>query len=281
MRNSSRRPPATGASGRRRLPALVVAGLVALAVAGCVDSGAQDEAGSPTDGAPRTVELTVGGQPAAAIVPATRSPRGLVIYLHGYGGDHRSLQRGADEARVAQRLVAEGYVVAASDAHGDAWGNAASQQAYVDLAAQLTRRYATPRTFLWAVSMGTVAALQLLAHDRIPRLAGLAAVCPVTDLGFVVDSEFQPLVRQAYGGRLPTGTENPALLPAEDFRGDHIRFYVASHDQTVPTELNAGEFTPRVGPVADVTIVPCQGGHIDPSCFQPDDLTDWFDRLAG
>ena len=281
MRNRSSRPSATGPSRRRWVPAVVVAGLVALAVAGCDGSRAQQEPGARTDEGPRTEELTVGGQPAVAIVPATPNPRGLVIYLHGYGGDHLSLQRGDDEGRVAQRLVADGYVVAASDAHGDAWGNAASQQDYVDLAAELTRRYATPRTFLWAESMGTLAALHLLAGDRIPGLAGLAAVCPLTDLGFVVDGQFQLLVRQAYGGRLPTGTQDPAQLPAEDFRGDHIRFYVASHDQTVPTELNAGPFTARVGSVADVSTVPCQGGHIDPSCFQPDDLTDWFNRLAG
>ena len=76
------------------------------------------------------------------------------------------------EAAVVSRLVDDGYVVAAGDAHFNAYGNEASQEDYVALAAEVARRYRTHRTFLLAESMGGVAGLHLLAGNRIPDLAG-------------------------------------------------------------------------------------------------------------
>jgi alpha-beta hydrolase superfamily lysophospholipase len=226
------------------------------------------------------VELQVGGQRAVALVPDTDVPRGLVLYLHGFGEDAESLLGGEDQARIVERLVTDGYVVAASDAHLDVFGNAASQQDHVDLAAELTRRYGTSRTFLLAESMGGVAGLQLLAADRIPHLLGMAAISPLTDLDVASLSPYEPIVRQAYGGRLPVGAENPAALSAESFRGDHIRFYLAAEDDVTVSADNADPLAARLQGIADVSVVPCEGGHVDPSCFQPDDLAAWFDELA-
>jgi alpha-beta hydrolase superfamily lysophospholipase len=236
--------------------------------------------GASTPAAPQVVRLQVGGQPAVAVVPNTDAPRGLVLYLHGFGGDAASLEDGEEQVRIVDRLVADGYVVAASDAHLDAFGNAASQQDHVDLAAELTRRYETSRTFLLAESMGGVAALQLLAADRIPHLMGMAAISPLTDLDVATVSPYDAIVRQAYGGRWPVGTENPAALPAESFRDDHLRFYLAADDEVTVSAENADPLAARLQGIADVSIVPCDGGHVDPSCFQPDDLAGWFDQLV-
>jgi len=266
----------------RRVPGLVLAAvlLAAPALAGC----AQDVTGqaTATSASPTThvEELTVGGQAAVAIVPGTDSPRGLVLYLHGAGETAASLTEGADQQRIAERLVGDGYVMAASDAHFDAFGNAASQQDYVDLAAELSERYGTTRTYLLAESMGTMPGLQILAAQRIPGTVGLAAINPAIDISAVVGTQFEAAVRAAYDGQLPTGTQNPAALPADAFAGDPIRFYLAENDQTAVTAVHAAPFLAKVQGVADTSVVACQGMHVDPSCFQPDDLADWFAQIT-
>ncbi|WP_369130482.1 alpha/beta hydrolase [Modestobacter roseus] len=258
----------------RRRGRMAVAGLLAaVALAGC---GGGEPGPAP---GPEVVDLVVDGEPATAVVPPG-TPRGLVLYLHGLNGDHTALANG-DQAGVVERLVDDGYVVAAADAHRNAFGNEASQQSYVTLAQELTDRYGTPRTFLIAESMGAVAGLKLVAADAIPDLAGAALISPLTDLAVTVGSEFEPQVRQAYGGELPIGAENPADLPAEEFAGEHLRFYLAADDDFVVSAQNADPLIARLEGVAEVSVVGCQGGHVDASCFQPDDLATWFDGLAG
>jgi hypothetical protein len=36
----------------------------------------------------------------------------------------------------------------------------------------------------------------------------------------------------------------------------------------------------RLRDAADVSVVPCDGEHVDPSCFQPDDVANWFAEIA-
>ncbi|WP_138734700.1 alpha/beta hydrolase [Modestobacter excelsi] len=259
-----------------RRPVRALAGSLA-ALALLVGCGTSDSTPDPdTADEPQVVELEVGGQSAVAVVPPGDSPTGLVLYVHGHGETHDSLTEGSDQKRVTDRLVADGYVVAASDAHFDAWGNQASQDDYVALAAELKSRYDTPQTFLLAESMGGVAALQILAGDLIPDLAGLAGISMLVDPTVAADTQYGEELRAAYGGQLPTGTQNPLEIPAEQFAGDPIRLYIAPEDSTVVYAENAEPFLAKLQGIADISAVSCQGGHIDPSCFQPDDLADWF-----
>lgn len=246
-----------------------------LTLSGCSASGVADD----PPPAPRIENLVVDGQAAVARVPGVARPRGLVIYLHGLGGGHDSLAA-ADPAGIADRLVADGYVVAASDAHADAFGNAESQQAYVALARELKERYSTSRTVLLAESMGTVAALQIVADQEVPDLVGMASISGLTDLDTVVGTEYEPLLREAYGGRLPTDAENPARLPGPAFAGSRLRFYVTEGDELVPPAENVTPFVAKVQGTADVSVVQCSGGHVDASCFQPNDVADWIDSLS-
>lgn len=269
-----------GHRNRRRPSWLVAAVLVAaLGLTGCGEDQPVST-GASTPAAPQVVRLQVGGQPAVAVVPNTDAPRGLVLYLHGFGGDAASLEDGEEQVRIVDRLVADGYVVAASDAHLDAFGNAASQQDHVDLAAELTRRYETSRTFLLAESMGGVAGTQILASDRIPHLLGMAAVSPLIDLDVARGTEQESSLRRAYGGSLPTGVANPAAQPASAFAGTHLRFYLAAEDELVVSADNADPLVARLRNVADVSVVACSGGHVDSSCFQAEDVAGWFGALA-
>jgi pimeloyl-ACP methyl ester carboxylesterase len=245
-------------------------------VAGC--SGTTDKAAAQPPQS-QVQQLQVGGQGAVAVVPG-QPPVGLVIYLHGVDDDASTIVGEDKRVAVVNQLVADGYVVAASDAYFNAWGNPSSQDAYVALAADLSQRYGTSRTFLLAESMGGAAGLQILANDRIPGVLGLAGISPLVDIDVAVDEGQEASLRKAYGGALPADTDNPAKLPTADFAGKHLRFYLAPKDEVVVSAKNADPLVERIGSVADVSVVNCQGGHVDDSCFQPDDLAGWFNHLA-
>ncbi|MFW3172994.1 serine aminopeptidase domain-containing protein [Geodermatophilus sp. CPCC 206100] len=250
-------------------------------LAGCGGGAETPDEGPETPAAePEFSEFTVDGQDAVAIAPGEGDPEGLVVFLHGLDDDAGAL--GEEEKRVDMvgDLVAQGYVVAGSDGNFNAWGNEASQQGYVDLAAELAERYGTTDTYLVAESMGGVAGLQLLADDRIPDVRGMALISPLVDLDVVRDTPQEAQVLQAYDGVFPTDAQNPALRPAEDWAGTSMRFYLATEDEVVDNTENAEPFVERVEDVADVSVVVCEGEHVAPSCFQGEDLAEWFAALT-
>ena len=254
--------------GRPTAAALVAALGLLLALSSC-------SAGASGAG---TRSFTVGGQAAVEIAPAG-TPRGLVIYLHGFGDDATVITGAAKRTTVVQRLVDAGYVVAASDAHGDAWGNAASQADHVALAGALRARHHTTATFLLAESMGSVAALRIVAGHQIADLAGAAFVSPFIDYRLPLGPDYEASVRAAFGGALPADADNPALLPAADFAGTHLRFYVATDDEVTVTSQQAQPLFSRLQGIADESYRTCTGGHVAASCFQADDLVAWYDGL--
>ena len=265
------RVPSGGA--RRRMAAALAATAM---LAGC-GSDARSPAAPEVE--PEVAELTVNGQEAVAIAPGEGDPQGLVVFLHGLDDDHGALAEEQKRVDMVEHLLAQGYVVGASDGHFNAFGNQASQDDYVALAAELAERYGTTETYLVAESMGAVAGLQILADDRIPDVRGMALISPLVDLDVVLDTPQEPQVFQAFEGTFPTGTQNPALRPSSDWAGTSMRFYLATEDEVVVSARNAEPFVERVQDVADVSVVECEGEHVAPSCFQGDDLVEWFEQL--
>ncbi|MGK5110459.1 MULTISPECIES: serine aminopeptidase domain-containing protein [unclassified Geodermatophilus] len=263
--------PSRGA--RRRVAALATTALLA----GC--GGGAAESPEVPEVEPEVTELTVDAQDAVAIAPGEGDPRGLVVFLHGLDDDAGALSEEQKRIDMVDRLVAAGYVVAGSDGHLNAFGNEASQAGYVALAAELAERYGTTDTYLIAESMGAVAGLQLLADERIPDVRGMALISPLVDLDVVLGTQQEPQVLQAYDGTFPTGEQNPAARPAEDWAGTSMRFYLATEDEVVINADNAEPFVARVEDAADISVVECEGEHVAPSCFQGEDLAEWFADL--
>jgi alpha-beta hydrolase superfamily lysophospholipase len=268
---SGRRP--APASGRGRAAAAAVAA-GALLLAGCGGSGTPDP-----EPEVQVDTFSLGGQDAVALVQ-TDDPTGLVVFMHGLDDDAGALSEEAKRTELADRLLAEGYVVAAGDAHLNAFGNEASQQDYVALAADVSERYGTSETFLLAESMGAVAGLQILADESIPDVRGLALISPLVDLDVVLGTEQESQVLEAYEGTFPTGEQNPAQRPAEAWAGDNLRFYLATEDEVVINSDNAEPLVERLEDVADVSVVECEGEHVAPSCFQGEDLVEWFEEIS-
>jgi hypothetical protein len=260
------RGPARGAW--RAGPALTALGAL-LAAAAC----------APEPGGGAVVETTVlDGSPVALVAPEGAEPKALVVFLHGLHEDHESVLEESPLGDLVSGLVAGGYAVASSDADGDNFGNPESREDYLALARYAQDRLGTSATLLLAESMGGLAAIPLAASGDVSGLRGTAAINPAIPLTAPSGDGYLDAAVEAWG-REPGPDDDPLALPPQEFAGQSFRLYVAAEDEIVPTAEHAGAFASRVGGLADVSLVACSGGHVDPSCFQPDDVVSWFDGL--
>ena len=243
---------------RNRL-AFVTAAVLALALAG----GAAWWWQGRHDSAPLaavTLRPVIDGQQAVVLAGQQSGRHDLVIVLHGLGGS-AGLVEEPKAAAFTRRLVADGFVVAASDAHGDAWGDAASQADYVRLHQWVAQRFDIDRTVLVSSSMGAIAGLQLAAHRDVPRLAGWVGVSPVIDLPGAARSG--PLRDDVDLSPEQLRALDPSRVPGRALRGLPMAVVISPADGVVSVPA-AERFARRTG----ARLVTCSGGHAAEDCFR-------------
>jgi hypothetical protein len=206
-----------------------------------------------------------------------RQPRGLVIFFHGLDTDEYVLTGDEVHKRLTDQLLDAGFAVVASKAGGNAYGNEASQHNYRQLGRVAVKHYQVTDVYLLAESMGTVAAVNLLAFSETLRIHGLAAILPVLDLNSAPPGH-QADIPERHPDE-PLESVNPMKLPLGSLRGKTMRFYVNHDDSLATTEEQAAAFQTRFGSAAKISIVPCKGGELDPSCMQGTDIVRWFASL--
>jgi pimeloyl-ACP methyl ester carboxylesterase len=167
--------------------------------------------------------------------------------------------------------------VVAGSAGGNVWGNAASQRMYSDLAVGSAQHYKTDKFFFLAESMGTIAAMNLLAHNKQMNVAGLVGINPLLNLDSMPPKYYQQ-AQDANAG-VPIPEVNPLDLPADSMTGENLRFYVTPDDQLVPTAQNTNAFSKKFGATANISVVKCTGEHMDASCIQGKDIVEWYSSL--
>lgn len=242
--------------------------MVALATAtvGCSSSG---------DGLTR-VRAVVAGENTLSIWNDTVTTRGVVVYFHGLDRDETILEMDASHRELIRRLTDAGYAVVASRAGGNAYGNRESQDDYAELAVTAIADRRVSDLFFLAESMGTVAAVNLMAKRPDLRPRGLAAIGPALNLAAVADDYRSSLL----GANPDVSETDPMRLPVESLAGQKVRFYASPDDVLVPTASNADAFRARFGSVADVSIVECSGRHLNSSCVNGEDVVSWFSMIA-
>jgi hypothetical protein len=207
----------------------------------------------------------------------------LVIFFHGLDTDDYVLTGDEVHKRLTDQLVYAGFAVVASRAGGNAYGNAASQHNYRELARVAVKHYKVADVYLLAESMGTVAAVNLLGTSNLLgssetfRIRGLAAISPVLDLNSAPPGHQADIAKRYRDESLDS--VNPMKLPLDSLRGKNMRFYVSHDDSLAATEENAAAFQTRFGSAAKISIVPCKGGELDPSGIQGTDIVRWFTSL--
>lgn len=217
------------------------------------------------------------GQAVLGISKRGVKPRGVVVYFHGLDRDQDILTADDPHTHLTNLLTTAGFAVVAGKAGGNAFGNRESQEQYADIAKLASERYKVQNVFFLAESMGTLAAVNLMARAQASRVRGLAAISPALNL-----ESTPPAYKSAVAEAYPEESfieANPMNFPVNTFQGKHFRFYVTPQDAIVSTKNNSKAFQARFGSAADISIIECTGPHLDPSCIQPDDIVDWFKKL--
>ncbi|TSD95445.1 lysophospholipase [Gordonia rubripertincta] len=230
---------------------------------------------SPADGLTRTRGV-VAGENTLSIWNDAVTTRGVVVYFHGLDRDETILEMDEPHRELTRRLTDAGYVVVASRAGGNAYGNKESQDDYAELAVTAAAQHRVSDVFFLAESMGTVAAVNLMAKRPDLRPRGLAAIGPALNFGAVAD-DYRPSL---LGANPDVSETDPMRLPVESLAGQRFRFYVSPDDVLVPTASNADAFRARFGSVADVSMIECSGEHLNSSCVNGGDVVSWFSAIA-
>ncbi len=226
----------------------------------------------------RYLRNTIDGQSALGVVRKGVPIRGLVVYFHGLDRSESILELDNAHKELTTTLANAGYAVVSSNAGGNAFGSPASQRNYVALAFDSARHYGTSNVFFIAESMGTVAAINLMAGTGNTGLQvqGMAAINPLLNV-YSLGPEYQRIAEDA---NPEMRASNPLDLPLETMRGKNLRFYVTPADQLVSTADNSVAFERKFGSVANISVVKCSGEHMDPSCIQGKDIVEWFSSIS-
>ena len=227
---------------------------------------------------PGTHEVPVAGEDALVRLPERPNGR-VVVYAHGLDARATALLNDEAFGELADGLVAAGYAVAASDAGGDAWGDAASVDAHAALAAAVTDMVGATDVYLVAESMGGLAGAQLVTGRRIPGLRAYAGISPLCDLGSVHE-EYEESIEAAYGQAVDEAVA--ALSPVRLDAAVPVQFWASEDDTTVDRTENADVCAAQV--VADggsAVVVPAEGEHGDPSTYDLPALLAFFESTAG
>lgn len=253
-------------SARWRPIAAVVASLVTgTACFGCSTATAQYQ---------RTI---IDGQDVLAATKSGVPVRGVVVYFHGLDRDESILTLDEPHRRLTEDLVEAGFPVVASSAGGNAYGSLKSQENYAALAYDAVKHFGVDKVFFIAESMGTLAAVRLMASDKNLPVVGLAGINPLLNLD-ALQSKYRSAVEYANPGQ-SIEELSPFDLPAGSMKAENLRFYVTPDDQLVSTADNAAAFQTKFGGAANISLVTCEGEHLDPSCIQGKDIVAWFNSL--
>jgi hypothetical protein len=213
--------------------------------------------------------MTVDGQRGLVVTAdhPVAGARQVALVLHGAGSDRRAIIEKKAET-FTQSLIDAGWVVAASDAHGDAWGAAGSQRDHLELLTRLRSEFPVGGVVLVSLSMGGIAGLHLAASGSIPDLAGWVGITPVTNLPAIArDRRFSASIRTALTGD-QIASLDPASIPPDRFRGVPLIVTESpGRDPWTPPQQQVAPFVAHVGSIDPVRVIDCSGGHVGADCY--------------
>ncbi|WP_161600613.1 alpha/beta hydrolase [Mycolicibacterium hodleri] len=250
----------------RSLPLLLIVLSLVTALTGCSRENAPEY---------DYTRVYIDGQGTLGIVERGATPKALVVYFHGLDADENVLIDDRHKEFI-DRLLNSGYAVVASNARGNAFGNLESRHDYQELVRVGRSLYDVSKVYLVAESMGAIAAVDILAETNDPEIQRLVAISPFLDF-----RSAPPWGASAIDAAYPDDTmmqSNPIDLAPDRLTGKQLMFFASDGDTLVSTAENADAFRNRFGGVADVTVIPCTGEHVDPSCFQPEVVLKWLSQ---
>lgn len=221
---------------------------------------------SRAEATPSFERLTVNGEQAVLALPY-RPVRRIVVFFHGAGETAEGSFPNMNN-RIFTALLNAGYAVVTDDAHGDSWGNPASELDYRVLISVLHHR-GFRSVYVLAHSMGGLNGLEILRWVHVKAWAGIYPACnlaAIYELG-----RFAPAIRDAYPGQSPDVFErgrSPVVTRYESRLP--MRFWASPTDTIVPKRSNTDVCAAQARAAgAKVTVTVTRGEHGDLSNFDP------------
>jgi hypothetical protein len=230
---------------------------------------------------------TINGQPCLILTPRNYReghPINVVMYHHGSSELAASLVTEWRKSKLIRRLLVDGYMLCASDAHGNNWGNQAAVEDYNALYRYLDANYTVGKVVNLGQSMGGLTSLLTLTNGAWPKLVGWIGIYPVCSLRAIYDlGTLAPAIRTAYGiaadgsdYAAKTAGHDPALLLASAYDYHRLVSWASSGDTLVPKSTNTDALATLVsGHASMMAVYAVTGDHGDPSHFVPDKVG-WF-----
>jgi pimeloyl-ACP methyl ester carboxylesterase len=201
------------------------------------------------------------------VSPKTETQK-VVVYTHGSGETVENIFRDPRKQPIFTALLGAGYALAATDAHGDNWGNGTSVDDNLALVARL-RDSGLRDVYVLALSMGGFDGLALLGRVPVRAWAGIFPACDLRSVYAL--GLYRGQIRAAYGRtgrrlgdaiarRSPVGFDPPDGLP--------MRFWASPDDRVIPKRENTdrcAELARRRGAQVQITVT--EGDHGDVSDY--------------
>ncbi|MFW0786022.1 hypothetical protein AAFP35_16030 [Gordonia sp. CPCC 206044] len=195
------------------------------------------------------------------------APAGIVVWFHGMDSDGTEFEHDPRHRHFAEPFLRSGWVIASASAGGNSFGNDAAITDYRRLISAAKTEYKTTRLLFASESMGSVAALRLYAAPEFAHIEGLVGISPLT--GIPPTLRGVDFIASAWNGFVPQRAD-PLSSKAPVYENRRFLFFYSTGDSVVPAGAGSRAFAIRFGKVADVTLVVCQGGHVDASCYGGD-----------
>ncbi|WP_372733560.1 hypothetical protein [Nocardioides sp.] len=211
-------------------------------------------------------------------IPGTEDPKGVAIWFHGQTG---GVDNRMDDPWL-QGLVRDGWIVASSDFHTHAWGNAKSTEDTALLIEWAEEQTGQPVRLFVSGSMGATVSLNAMTHGvkAPPCWYGVKSAVDPTKMDLVPGAK--RFIREAYKGEPVPADRNPALN-ADKFPSDtDYRFVASREDPIVRFQENTGLLYDNLAARgADVSLLEVIGAHDDASHFNVADLVRFARTCAG
>lgn len=202
-------------------------------------------------------------------MPPTEDPKGIAIFFHGQNG---GVDNRMDEPWL-QSLVRDGWIVASSDFHTDAWGNEASTDDTTNLIQWATEQTGgVPIRLYVSGSMGGTVSLNAMVHAGLapPCWYGVKPAVDITKMDAVPGAD--RIIKEAFGGVVPAD-RNPVNTIDSLPTSTRYRMVASPGDTWVIESENTGRLAAGLeARGAEVSVLTVQGTHDDPSHFDVDDL---------
>lgn len=203
----------------------------------------------------------------------------LVIINHQYGGNEQ-ISAGFTAYSLVQACIAQRWRVAASNLHGNSWGNNTSMTDNTSLYTLMNARQAVTKVVMIGSSMGGVHTVLSIPEGVIP-VVGCVLIDAVLDINNVYTA-FKTSIDTAYGissyASLPAG-KDPMTRPAADYGTVRMRFYASTADTTISKTANTDAFRTKIAATALESGLSIHlGTHLASDAFWPSDVVSFISR---